>query len=205
MKKKILSAIVAISAVTALVPATSAFAADVYTVNVHYDRSDTTGWDVWKWDADDTGSAVSFSNGVATWTTTDTETSKFIVRKSDWSDREDSAENPYDGSFGGDRSIDFSKAVGTVVDVYVAVGSTENTYKSSAPTEPATSEPTTSTPATSTPATSTPATSTPATSTPATSATTTEPNTETGVEGVAAVLGVAVVAAGAMIVAKKRK
>ena len=52
-----------------------------------------------------------------------------------------------------------------------------------------------------TPAESTPAESTPAESTPAES----KPNTDTGVEGVAAVLGVAVVAAGAMVVAKKRK
>lgn len=51
------------------------------------------------------------------------------------------------------------------------------------------------------PAESTPAESTPAESTPAES----KPNTDTGVEGVAAVLGVAVVAAGAMVVAKKRK
>lgn len=66
---------------------------------------------------------------------------------------------------------------------------------------PAESTPAESTPAESTPAESTPAESTPAESTPAES----KPNTDTGVEGVAAVLGVAVVAAGAMVVAKKRK
>ena len=61
------------------------------------------------------------------------------------------------------------------------------------------------------PATSDPATSDPATSDPATgdeSGANNEqgkPNTSTGIEGVAAVLGVAVVAAGAMVVAKKRK
>lgn len=201
MKKKILSAIVAISAVTALVPATSAFAADVYTVNVHYDRSDITGWDVWKWDEDDTGSAVEFSNGVATWTTTDTETSKFIVRKSDWTEREDSAENPFDGTMGGDRSIDFSKAVDGVVDVYVAVGSTENTYKSSTKPAPDTTTGNESS------GTTTGNESSGTTTGNETSGTTTgnEPNSDTGVEGVAAVLGVAFVAAGAMIVAKKRK
>ncbi len=201
MKKKILSAIVAISAVTALVPATSAFAADVYTVNVHYDRSDITGWDVWKWDEDDTGSAVEFSNGVATWTTTDTETSKFIVRKSDWTEREDSAENPFDGTMGGDRSIDFSKAVDGVVDVYVAVGSTENTYKSINKPAPDTTTGNESS------GTTTGNESSGTTTGNETSGTTTgnEPNSDTGVEGVAAVLGVAFVAAGAMIVAKKRK
>ena len=53
-----------------------------------------------------------------------------------------------------------------------------------------------------------PAESAPAESTPAADNTTsdaTKPNPDSGVEGVAAVLGVAVVAAGAMVVAKKRK
>lgn len=49
------------------------------------------------------------------------------------------------------------------------------------------------------------ATSTPATSTPATSTSDDKTNVPTGVGGVAAVVGVAVVAAGAMIVAKNRK
>ena len=44
-----------------------------------------------------------------------------------------------------------------------------------------------------------------ATSDTATTDTTAKPNPDSGVEGVAAVLGVAVVAAGAMVVAKKRK
>ena len=48
----------------------------------------------------------------------------------------------------------------------------------------------------------TPTDTTPDTTTPVD---TSKPNTDTGVEGVAAVLGVAVVAAGAMVVAKKRK
>ena len=58
------------------------------------------------------------------------------------------------------------------------------------------------------PAESAPAESAPAESTPAADNTTsdaTKPNPDSGVEGVAAVLGVAVVAAGAMVVAKKRK
>ena len=53
-----------------------------------------------------------------------------------------------------------------------------------------------------------PAESAPAESTPAadnTNSDATKPNPDSGVEGVAAVLGVAVVAAGAMVVAKKRK
>ena len=54
-----------------------------------------------------------------------------------------------------------------------------------------------------------PETEAPATDAPATDAPTTgdssKPNSNTGVEGVAAVAGVAVVAAGAVIVAKKRK
>ena len=54
-----------------------------------------------------------------------------------------------------------------------------------------------------------PATDAPATDAPATDAPTTgdstKPNTNTGVEGVAAVAGVALLAAGAVVVAKKRK
>lgn len=61
-------------------------------------------------------------------------------------------------------------------------------------------------PAAEPPAESTPAESTPAESTPAESTgDDTKTPVETGVKGVAAVLGVAVVAAGAMVVAKKRK
>ena len=63
-------------------------------------------------------------------------------------------------------------------------------------------------PAESAPAESAPAESAPAESTPAadnTNSDATKPNPDSGVEGVAAVLGVAVVAAGAMVVAKKRK
>ena len=56
---------------------------------------------------------------------------------------------------------------------------------------------------------SAPATDAPATDAPATDAPTTgdstKPSTNTGVEGVAAVAGVAVLATGAVIVAKKRK
>ena len=59
------------------------------------------------------------------------------------------------------------------------------------------------------PATDAPATDAPATDAPATDAPTTgdstKPNTNTGVEGVAAVAGVALLAAGAVVVAKKRK
>ena len=50
-----------------------------------------------------------------------------------------------------------------------------------------------------------PATEAPATEAPATTGDSTKPNTNTGVEGVAAVAGVALLAAGAVVVAKKRK
>ena len=50
-----------------------------------------------------------------------------------------------------------------------------------------------------------PATDAPATEAPATTGDSTKPNTNTGVEGVAAVAGVALLAAGAVVVAKKRK
>ena len=50
-----------------------------------------------------------------------------------------------------------------------------------------------------------PATEAPATEAPATAGDSTKPNTNTGVEGVAAVAGVALLAAGAVVVAKKRK
>ena len=66
-----------------------------------------------------------------------------------------------------------------------------------------------STPATDAPATDAPATDAPATDAPATDAPTTgdstKPSTNTGVESVAVVAGVAVLATGAVIVAKKRK
>ena len=55
------------------------------------------------------------------------------------------------------------------------------------------------------PATDAPATDAPATEAPATTGDSTKPNTNTGVEGVAAVAGVALLAAGAVVVAKKRK
>ena len=45
----------------------------------------------------------------------------------------------------------------------------------------------------------------PATEAPATTGDSTKPNTNSGVEGVAAVAGVALLAAGAVVVAKKRK
>lgn len=79
----------------------------------------------------------------------------------------------------------------------------DNTENPPAESTPAESTPAESTPAESTPAESAPAESTPAESAPA--ADTNKPNTDTGIEGVAAILGVAVVAGGAMIVAKKRK
>ena len=67
----------------------------------------------------------------------------------------------------------------------------------------------TETPATDAPATDAPATDAPATDAPATDAPTTgdstKPSTNTGVESVAVVAGVAVLATGAVIVAKKRK
>lgn len=50
-----------------------------------------------------------------------------------------------------------------------------------------------------------PATDAPATEAPATTGDSTKPSTNTGVEGVAAVAGVALLAAGAVVVAKKRK
>ena len=83
---------------------------------------------------------------------------------------------------------------------------TWETKGAGAPAEstPAESTPAESAPAESAPAESAPAESAPAASTPAADDTS-KGNVNTGVEGVAAVLGVAVVAAGAMVVAKKRK
>ena len=60
-------------------------------------------------------------------------------------------------------------------------------------------------PATDAPATDAPATDAPATDAPATAGDSTKPSTNTGVESVAVVAGVAVLATGAVIVAKKRK
>lgn len=60
-------------------------------------------------------------------------------------------------------------------------------------------------PATDAPATEAPATDAPATEAPTTTGDSSKPSTNTGVEGIAVVAGVAVLAAGAVVVAKKRK
>lgn len=125
----------------------------------------------------------------------------------------ESAQIVIEGWWGSDFSVNsivYKDASGNDLKEVKVDGAGNETPAESTPAEstPAESTPAESTPAESAPAESTPAESAPAESTPAESAPaadTSKPNTDTGIEGVAAILGVAVVAGGAMIVAKKRK
>lgn len=218
MKKKIFAVLTAVFMVMALIP-TIAFAADSVTVRVHYNREDTTGWAVYWWIGANSGSFTGeFNDGVVEFVTDDIDATQLIVAKSDWSDREDGDAKPFNGSDGGDRSVDASKVKDGVLDIYVTVGSTANVYEEPADfiataneseESPAESD---ESPATSdeSPATSdeSPATSeessdpTPASSDPTTPPTTSNP--ASGVQGITIAV-VAATVAGVVVSAKKSK
>lgn len=152
-------------------------------VVVHYDRpdGDYEGWTVWMWPDSGEGAAYEFSstgdNGAVCEATISADaTIGFIVRYGDWEAKDVEQ----------DLIMDVTKAVDGVLTIYVESGNPDFAYATAVPISAEVEAPA-------------------AGDTAAETAGDSKGNADTGIEGVAVVAGIAVVAAGAVLVSRKRK